>query len=332
MKVAVLGADEPIGARIIESFQLAEGPTVAAIARHSAHLARAARFAIDLRVADVFDVDSLARSFVGCSTAVHAMTVESADFKRSATIFCRAAAQSGARRLVYLSSADVHGLNPPVGTTEKSPLHVRHTLAHLNALVTAERQFITESRALGLTGIILRPGLVYGPRSPLFAQIVDELRHERAFLFNKGDGVCNCVGLDNLVTAVRFGLKAKVAAGTALLVTDQETVTWREFYHAVAHGLGLPARTIRYVPDLAEQATAPETTQGRFLSPHSPIATVSAAPDRSDMIERQQCSWKLPGVLAIKTLGLPNPVSFTESLRRSLAWWRFAQGDFSTAA
>lgn len=331
MKVAVLGADEYIGTRIIESFQLAEGPTVAAVARHPAHLARAGRFAIDLRVANVFDVDSLARSFSGCSAAVHAMTVAPADLKRSATVFCRAAAQAGTRRLVYLSSADVHGLNPSVGTTEKSALHVRHATAHLNALVAAERQFTSDSRTLGLAGIILRPGLIYGPRSAFFAQIVEELQQDRALLFNNGDGICNCVGLDNVVTAVRFALKTKILGGTALLVTDHEAVTWREFYQSVGHGLGLPTRMIHYVRDPSEPATNPETTQARFSSGVSEVAT-SPPPHSNDMIERQQCSWKLPSALATQTLGLPNPVSFAEGIRRSIAWWRFAQGDFSTAA
>src|SRR5438094_884478 len=67
MKIAVLGAEGCLGTRMIESFHLDEGPSVAAVTAHAADLTRAARFAIDLRVANLLDVDSLARSFAGCS-------------------------------------------------------------------------------------------------------------------------------------------------------------------------------------------------------------------------------------------------------------------------
>jgi nucleoside-diphosphate-sugar epimerase len=46
----------------------------------------------------------------------------------------------------------------------------------------------------------------------------------------------------------------------------------------------------------------------------------------------QQCEWKLPFERAAKQLGYRPTVTFEEGLRRTCAWWRFAQGEFFAAA
>jgi nucleoside-diphosphate-sugar epimerase len=314
MKVAVIGAEGCLGTRIVESFQLGGGPPVAALTDHSFHAACATRFALDLRVADVLDSDALQRGFAGCSAAVHAMPVDPSGRKRSATAFCRAAARAGLRRLVYVSHADVHGLSPPAGTDEESPLHSRHASAEVNAFVAAERQFCAESRELGLEGIVLRPGLIYGPRSEFAEQVADDLQQDRAHVLDQGAGICNCIYVDNLVAAVRLALKTRFVAGSAYLVTDEETVTWRQFYEAVAHEFGLSAHAIQYGADHLGAAAAP-------VGPRSlPL---------SDALARHLCRWKLSGTHARKHLGLQELVPFAEGIRRTAAWWHFAHGEFA---
>lgn len=319
MKVAILGAGSALGSRLIESFHLGEGPSVAAIAREPAELAPAARFPIDLRVADIFDVDSLARSFSGCSAAVHALPVRLADLKRSAVTFSRAGAQAHLRRLIYVSTADVYGPNPPPGTDDKTSLHLQHASVYTQALITAERQFVAECRQLGLAGVVLRPTAMYGPRCDWLAQVIAELREGAAWLANRGHGICNCVYLDNVVAAVRQAFKAKAPTGSTWVVTDTETVTWREFYEAVALELRLPA-TLRYLNDSESKASLAESATG-FRTMPLPAETVA----------RHHCACKFSNARAVDELGLKSLISFSEGIRRSAAWWRFAQGDFAAA-
>jgi nucleoside-diphosphate-sugar epimerase len=312
MKIALIGAGEFAAVRMIESFHLGAGPSVAAIARHPAELTAAARFAIDLRVADFFNVDSLARSFAGCSAVVHAARHAPADLKRASTVLCRAAAQAGVRRVVFLSSADVHGPCPLPGTNEKSPLHTHHPEEIHNSLVLAERQFFTECRQLSLAGYALRAGCIFGPRSEVIGDLTTALETERAWLLRNGDGICNSVYVDNLVAAVRLALKAKSGAGSAFFITDAETITWRDFYHAAAQELHVSTSGIRNLTLEEIQANSAQYS--------------------AELIVRQQCNWKLPTARAAAELGYEAPVPFAEGMRRSFAWWRFAQGDFSAAA
>lgn len=309
MKVALIGAGEFVGARIIESFHLGEGPSLAAIARHPAELTSAARFAVDLRVADFLDVASLSRSFAGCSAAVYVARIAPDDTKPAIHALCRAAVEAGLRRLVFLSSADVHGLSPAIGTDEKSALNTRHGDEALNALVVAERQVLTESRQLGLAASALRAGFLYGPRSDAFFALATLLRDENAWLLQRGDGICNSLYVDNLVSAIRLALKPKAPVGSAFLLTDAETITWRDFYHTIAEELNVPTSSIRLVDE-------PEPAPGVL----------------ADLAARQRCAWKLPHARAAKELGYQPTVSVTDGIRRTCAWWRYAHGDFSAAA
>jgi hypothetical protein len=46
----------------------------------------------------------------------------------------------------------------------------------------------------------------------------------------------------------------------------------------------------------------------------------------------QQCTWKLSHAHAEQNLDYHPTVAFAEALERSLAWWRFARGEYSFAA
>jgi nucleoside-diphosphate-sugar epimerase len=318
MKAAVLGAGGALGARLIESFELGEGPSVTAIARQPDHLAAAGRFLIDLRVADVLDVDSLARSFSGCSAAVHTLAVDDAELKSSVTTFCRAAARAGVGRLIFISSLDVHGLNPPTGTNEKTPLHLRHDSAHLNALAAADLHFTAECRHLGLPGIVLRLGTPYGARALDFAAIATELQQGRAWLTNRGEGVCNCVHLDHAVAAIRLALRGKAPASSVYTIVDEELITWRKFYEAAALELHCP-ESLQFL-----EARDSLVTGRRSRQP--PPSVLS-----DETLARQRCAWKFPSTRAAKELALKSVETFEERIQRSAAWWRFSRGDFADA-
>lgn len=312
MKIALTGAGHFVGARLIESFRLGGGPTLAAVVPHPADFTAAARFAVDLRVADFLDPDSLARSFTGCSAVVHVSPLVHSEARRVVAALCRAAARSAVKRIVLVSSADVHGYAPRINTDEKSPLHTRHETEAINALVSAERQFATECRQLGLVSYVLRPGFLYGPRAPATAALASALVQERVTLRPSANGPANCVYLDNLIAAIRLTLKTKSASGSAFLITDNEAVTWREFFDAAAAELGAP------------------------LAPNHPAAlaeTPSVIPGfPPEFALRERSTWRASSAFATAQLGYQPAVTFAEGMHRSCAWWRFAQGEFSTAA
>ncbi len=309
MKIAVTGAGHFIGARLIEAFHLGGGPTLAAVVAHPAELTAAARFRIDLRFADFLQPDSLARSMSGCSALVHVAPLDHPAAKRVATSLCRGAALAAVRRLVLVSTAEVHGWNPRPGTDARSPLPAHPESPRLAALVAAERQFVAECRRQKLTVHVLRPGLVYGPRSPFTAALLREIAAGRAEP-EPTAGLINGVYLDNVIAAVRLALKTKTPSASAFLITDAGALTWREFVAAFRSELNLPA--------------APPGA-GEF-----PAASLFSDP--AELAARLRCTWDAPRAATAKLLGYQPVVAFREAVRRTCAWWHFTQGELSPAA
>ena len=137
--VAVLGAGGFIGNRLVETLHLRGEHRVRPVARRAASLALSARFSLDCRLADARDEAALIEAFSGCTYVVHAVAGPPDTVVGAVAPVYRAAAASGVRRLVYLSSASVHGQSPAEGTDEDSPLNARQSVAYNNAKVAAER-------------------------------------------------------------------------------------------------------------------------------------------------------------------------------------------------
>ncbi|TGQ20541.1 NAD(P)H-binding protein, partial [Mesorhizobium sp. M00.F.Ca.ET.220.01.1.1] len=118
--VAVLGANGFIGCRTVELLQLSGWANVRPIVRRPDAFASLSRFAIDAMVADARDIQALTAAFAGCKYVVHAVAGDARTIVDAIEPVYRAAAAAGVLRLIYLSSASVHGQSPPPGTDETS--------------------------------------------------------------------------------------------------------------------------------------------------------------------------------------------------------------------
>lgn len=94
---------------------------------------------------------------------------------------------------------------------------------------------------------MLRPGIVFGPRSMWVTRVADELLSGTAYLVNEGNGICNSIYVDNLIHAIRLAMTATNVDGQAFLVGDREQVTWSDFYRPIAEALGIDFAQISHV-------------------------------------------------------------------------------------
>jgi nucleoside-diphosphate-sugar epimerase len=355
-RVAVLGAGGFIGSRVVESFHLQGWAEVRPIVRRVSGLARSRRFNLDSRIADGCDAQALRAALAGCEYVVHAIAGDNATIVGTVEPVYRAAEHAGVRRIVYLSSASVHGQSPAPGTNENTPLREDQPIAYNNAKVKAERRLL-RMRANGCVEVVLlRPGIVYGPRSSWIGGFADELLTGRAFVVEGARGLCNSIYVDNVVRVIQLALTAPAVDRHALLVGDAETVTWRELYEPVTQAFGIPFDEIPSVKRSAPAQSGFErmlrfrdSKLGQALLPAFPLrlrhatyaglaawlryhpggspCVMEAEPAPVPDLERtllQTCSWKLPSDKAKQILGYFPPVSFTEGCRRSVEWPRFA--------
>jgi 2-alkyl-3-oxoalkanoate reductase len=355
-RVAVIGAGGFIGSRIVEAFHLRGWAEIRPVVRRVSALARSSRFNLDSRIADARDQQALGAALSGCEYLIHAAGGDDATILGTVGPVFRAAQHAGVRRVVYLSSASVHGQSPQPGTDENSRLRADQPLSYNNAKVKAERRFLHLRTKGNVEIVLLRPGIVYGPRSSWIGSFADELLTGRALVINGARGICNSIYIDNLVHAIRLALTADRVDGQAFLIGDQETVTWRDLYEPVVKAMGMAFEEIPSVNSAPLDASGFErivrigdSKLGKALLRISPRRLRHAAyqglsawfeyPEDSSGVSKgegwprvadlertllQTCSWKLSSQKAERMLGYFPQVSFQEGCRQSVEWLRFA--------
>ena len=355
-RIAVIGAGGFIGSRIVESFHLRGWGEIRPVVRRVSALARSSRFNLDPCIADARDKRALCAALSGCEYLIHAASGDDATILKMVAPVFSAAQQTGVRRIVYLSSACVHGQSPQPGTDENSRLRADQPISYNNAKVRAERRFLYLRAKGNVEIVLLRPGIVYGPRSSWIGSFADQLLTGRAFVVNGARGICNSIYIDNLVHAIRLALTADRVDGQAFLVGDQETVTWRDLYEPIVKAMGMVFEEIpsvnssasnvssferimrmgdsklgksllRILPRRLRNATYEGLSAWFEYQPNSCDSSKGLELPRVADLERtllQTCSWKLPSQKAERVLGYFPQVSFQEGCRRSVEWLRFA--------
>jgi len=353
--IAVLGASGFVGSRLLELYHLTGYAKLRPIVRNYSSLARLARFDLDWRIADACDQEALTAALEGCDAVINLIVANPDVIVANASVTYQAAQAAGIQRLVFMSSASVHGQAPAPGTDENSPLHTNHRFAYNNAKVRAEYELNRCRRRGSVELVILRPGIVFGPRSRWVSDIADQLLGNQAYLINDGHGICNSIYVDNLIEAITLAFTVPSADRETFLVGDRERVTWFDFYSLIANGLGYEINNVvclsppQFTSTLFDRFEAVRTSKPvQALLPRIPrlmkeaakgaIKTVSAPPISSpwrlpdvltpnvteEMTQLQLCSVQLPHEKAQRILDYNANVSFAEGIKRSLGWLQFA--------
>src|SRR6187549_3899505 len=135
MRIAIVGASGFIGTRLLEQYTLRKTAEIVPIVRSFSSLAVISRFNLPWKTCNMMSVEDLAEGFSGCEAVVHLALGDANQIVKMADSVYAAAERAGVKRLVALSSAAVHGLNPPPGTDESSPISDSQVMDYNNAKV-----------------------------------------------------------------------------------------------------------------------------------------------------------------------------------------------------
>ena len=171
--------------------------------------------------------------------------------RQAAATLARAAAASGVRRLVYMSSVRamgaVTGPGAPFCPTDR-PLPRD---AYGRAKLANERLLSAAAQETGLELVILRPPLVYGPNVKAnFRALIRLAASGLPLPFAGIDNRRSLIFLDNLVDVGARAAIDPAADGRVLLLRDTVDLSTRELVCRLAAGLGRPARLFA-VPEAA---------------------------------------------------------------------------------
>jgi nucleoside-diphosphate-sugar epimerase len=156
----------------------------------------------------------------------------------------RAAAASGVRRLVFVSSVKIHGERTEVRPfTEDDASHPED--AYGESKREAEQALARVATETGLQAVVLRPPLVYGPGvKGNFLRLMNLVARGVPLPLGAIANRRSLIYAGNLADAIIKALGTPQAAGRTYLVSDCEDVSTPDLVRALAQSLGVKPRLV----------------------------------------------------------------------------------------
>ena len=254
MKVLVTGASGFVGSALCSHLVSRDFDTIATVR----NLPDALVPRVDYRIVTKLDAatdwhDALAgvQTVIHCAARVHVMRDHAQDplteFRRVNTLgtetLARAAARSGVKRLVFLSSIKVNGesalTSAPFDQTSPAKPQDPYAISKWEA----EQALTRVSAETGLEIVVLRCPLVYGPGvKGNFLRLLQAVDYGIPLPLALARNRRSLIYLNNLTDAITTCLTHPAAAGKTYLVSDGEDVSTAELIARIAQALGKPSR------------------------------------------------------------------------------------------
>ncbi|MEH3145236.1 MAG: oligosaccharide flippase family protein [Methylobacterium frigidaeris] len=183
--------------------------------------------------------DEIGSALAGAASVVHAAYGEVGRMEAQLDRLLRAADAAGLREIVFLSSIAVYGDREGVVTEDVAP--DGRLDGYGAAKLACERRLADWARD-GRRAVALRPGIVYGPGSPLWVEKMRR-RLEAGVLGDlgpAGEGIAALVHVEDVAAAVDAALAPGPAGFSAANVVGPEVVTWNAYFRHLAAASGLP--------------------------------------------------------------------------------------------
>lgn len=244
---AIIGAASFIGARIVERAELLGEMPIVPIVRSPRSQGRLARFGARLALGDAGDPASLVPHLKGCGMVVNLTLADDRRILGDVQAMYAACQQAEVPLFVHMSSAEVFGRAEEPGLNDESVADSPHWMEYAHGKRAAEAWLRSQPDG-PVQVVILRPGLVWGPGAGWLVDPAEALLDGTAYLLNGGRGICNLIHVDNLIEHLLQLAKSPNPRSGVFNIADAETLSWADYYHAIAGEVGVDPSTIRLLP------------------------------------------------------------------------------------
>jgi nucleoside-diphosphate-sugar epimerase/choline dehydrogenase-like flavoprotein len=245
-RVAVTGATGFIGHRLVERLVDQEAD-VTCLVRSSTN-SRRLPAAATVRTLELTDPEALREALADIDLVFHCAYDwgDESWNPRALRALIDACRTNRCDRLVHLSSFVVYEPSGNGEVTEDSP-ETGAEGGYPHTKFGLEAELMKAVKEDGLPAAILQPTVVYGPFSrPWTDAPADMLRFGTVMLADAGQGVCNAVYVDDVVSAMILAATDPDAVGERFLISGPRPISWSQFYAEIASAVG--AEGPQYLP------------------------------------------------------------------------------------
>lgn len=262
--VLVTGATGFIGGRLARRLAEGQRARVTGTGRELAKARRLERHGVTLARADLLDEARLPELVRGREIVFHLAGWVGGDPASARAVnvtategLVRAAARDGVRRLVHVSTVGVYAMPSEGPVDEETPLAPDGGDPYGRTKAEGEIRAMEAADEAGLELAVVRPAMVYGPRSRLWSTgICRAACSGKPILIGDGSGHFHPAYVDDVVDALLLCAVRPEAPGRAYNVS-QPPITWKEYvgrYAALCDGQ--PGSTPRWMARLLAAADA----------------------------------------------------------------------------
>jgi nucleoside-diphosphate-sugar epimerase len=245
-RILVLGASGFIGRRVVQVLAASDWARPIAAWHRSKPDSDAA---VETRRFDATQPAAMQAALQDVAGVVNCITGDKRSIVASATALFDAGRQRPtAPRIVHLSTMMVYGTTTGV-VDETAPL--RGDWDEYSAAKGEVEQLALEYPVV----VQLRPGIVYGPGSPIWSARIGRWLKQRRLgdLGSAGLGICNLVHIDDVVEAVCRSLRMPGIEGQVFNLSLTDPPTWNDYFRQFAAALGTTPSSISQARLLFEQ-------------------------------------------------------------------------------
>jgi nucleoside-diphosphate-sugar epimerase len=338
VRIVVFGAGGFVGGWICEELSQRHDIEQVACIRKWASAVRLARRGIDIKQADLEDIDKVAGILTGADVIVNAAMPVPALEPELVTVLYAAGVRAGVRRFIQFSSAAVYGNR--AGEVDESTVP-RPVDAYSRGKAEMERRLTDAAIKSDLHLFILRPSIIYGPFSDAWTvRYVERIVKGRwRGLGRVGDGTCNLVHAHDVARAAIAAATADIPPGVHVLnINGPEVVSWNEYIERLGDALGTPDRRVPSGALFRGMAVAADIIRlGAKVPLVRSVYRRSAGTTRSAMRSAQGMTKLYPSSSELSLLsrrvhysadqaaevfGLQPSIALDEGVRQSVAWCR----------
>jgi nucleoside-diphosphate-sugar epimerase len=220
---------------------------------------------IEIVKGDITDAGRMYEVCKGCDYVIHAAAALGGSLDRQRPInvdgtrrVMLAAAAAGVKRVVHISTIAVYGYTTMGDVTEDTPQKPGRVPYNVTK---AEAEMVVRevSAAHGVPFSIIRPGMIYGPRSNGWTARMFQLGKRRPTIFlGDGSGCAHPIYVDDVVDLAILLATHRAAEGEAFNCSADPAPTWRDFLGGYSRLAGhnqwraIPVWPVKLIAPLAE--------------------------------------------------------------------------------